>query len=272
MKKRLLLCTVIALVLFHTTAYALVEQNILLDTAFSMLEAGNPILERYNKITGADVQVGYELGLPYFYGGRKESLLMTIAEAQETTYSFTQGERYIYGFDCSGYTNWINSKTGRPQHDTLEYMITKYWKYRDNQLPVKDIAYDQLKDYLQVGDYLVANHNGRHIMMYIGTLADYGYTAEDVPHLAAYLDYPILIHCGSNPMYTERYTQYIEENNLNCHTTIGGVAICIVGMHPQDASHVYLGEEYYTVCFDLDGYVLTIYDIYSTSSYVWFRL
>ena len=181
MKKRLLLCTVIALVLFHTTAYALVEQNILLDTAFSMLEAGNPILERYNKITGADVQVGYELGLPYFYGGRKESLLMTIAEAQETTYSFTQGERYIYGFDCSGYTNWINSKTGRPQHDTLEYMITKYWKYRDNQLPVKDIAYDQLKDYLQVGDYLVANHNGRHIMMYIGTLADYGYTAEDVP-------------------------------------------------------------------------------------------
>ena len=35
----------------------LVQQNPLLDVAFSMLEAGNPILEAYNEITGAGVEV-----------------------------------------------------------------------------------------------------------------------------------------------------------------------------------------------------------------------
>lgn len=272
MKKGLAILLLIVLLSGSAGASALVARSILLDTAFSMLEEGNPILERYNELTGADVQVRYALGLPYFFGGKRASLLMTIGTAQETTRNYRQGERYIYGFDCSGYTNWINTQAGRPKHDTLEYMITKWFDYRDNQLPIKDVPYDQLQNYLQVGDYLVGKIRGRHILMYVGTLADYGYTAEDAPELADYLEYPLFIQCGSNPEYRERYAKYIEENNLRCNPTSGGVCFSIVGMHTQDAPHVYpdTRENYYY--FDLDGYMLMIYDIYSTTSYVWFRL
>ncbi len=272
MKKGLALLLLTALLSGVAGANALVAQNILLDTAFSMLETGNPILERYNAITGSDIQVRYELGLPYFFGGKKSSLLMTIGTAQETTRNYRQGDRYIYGFDCSGYTNWINAQTGRPKHDTLEYMITKWFDYRDNQLPLKEVPYDQLREYLQVGDYLVGKIRGRHILMYVGTLADYGYTAEDVPELAEYLDYPLLINCGSNPAYRERYAKYIEENNLRCNTTSGGVCFSIVGMHVEEAAHIYQDTKENTYYFDLNGYMLTIYDIYDTTSYVWFRL
>jgi hypothetical protein len=272
MKKGLAVLLLLTLLSGAAGASAQVERNALLDTAFSMLEFGNPILQRYNEITGADVQVRYTLGLPYFFGGKKADLLMTIGVAQETTRNYKQGERYIYGFDCAGYTNWINAQTGRPQHDTLEYMITKYFQYKDNQLPIKDVQYDQLKEYLQIGDYLVGKIRGRHILMYIGTLADYGYTAENAPELASYLDYPILIHCGSNPAYTERYAKYIGDNHLNCNITSGGVSISIFGVHKEDAPHVYRDSKENFHYFDLNGYMLTIYDIFSATSYVWFRL
>ena len=271
MKRGLALLALVVLLISASGAAALVEQNSLLNTAFTMLEKGNPILERYNEITGSDIHATYELGLPYFFGGKKAPLLMTVNIAQETTRNFKQGERYIYGFDCSGYTNWINAQTGRPQHDTLEYMITKYFQYQDNQLPIKDIPYDQLKNYLQIGDYLVGKIRGRHIMLYIGTLADYGYTADQVPELAEYLDYPVLIHCGSNPAYTERYAPYIAENNLRCNNTNGGVSISIVGIPTESVPHVYHSKDDYYY-FDLGGYMMTVYDIFSTTSFVWFRL
>jgi hypothetical protein len=272
MRKGLALLALLALLCGTTEAAALVKRNVLLDTAFQMLEAGNPILERYNEITGANVQVRYELGVPYFFGGKHPERLMTIGHAQENMKIYTQGQRYIYGFDCSGYTDWINAETGRPKNDTLEYMITKYGDYKENHLPVKDVPYDQLQNVLQVGDYLVTKVNQRHIMMYVGTLADYGFTAEEVPELAEYLEYPLLIHCGKNPPYGERYARYIEENGLHCNTTNGGVAFTIVGMHIEDAPHylrMYKSDHYY---FDLNGYMLTMFNIYETSSYVWFRV
>ena len=78
MKKGLAALLLLALLTGIAGAGALVEQNPLLNAAFSMLEADNPILERYNEITGADVRARYELGLPYFFGGKKADLLMTI--------------------------------------------------------------------------------------------------------------------------------------------------------------------------------------------------
>ena len=271
MKKGLTLLLFLALLFSAAGASALVERNFLLDTAFQMLEDGNPILERYNGITGADIHVRYPLGVPYFFGGKDPERLMTVGHAVETMNTYVEGERYIYGFDCSGYTDWINLETGRPKNDTLEYMITKYGLYKDNQLPIKDVPYDQLKDYLQVGDYLVTKVNRRHIMMYIGTLADYGYTAAEVPELAKYLEYPILVHCGKNPTYGDRYAEYMLDNNLNCNLPSGGVGITIVGMPVEDAPHylrAYKSDNYY---FDLDGYLLTVQDMSITTSYVWFR-
>jgi hypothetical protein len=271
MKKGLALLLLMFLLFPVTGASALVERNLLLDTAFVMLEENNPILERYNEITGADIQARYPLGVPYFFGGKDPERLMTVGHAVETMNTYVDGQRYIYGFDCSGYTDWINAQTGRPHNDTLEYMITKYGQYKENQLPIKDVPYDQLKDYLQVGDYLVTKVNRRHIMMYVGTLADYGYTAQDAPELADYLSYPLLIHCGKNPSYGERYAKYIADNGLNCIEPSGGVAFTIVGMPVEDVPHyvrAYKSDTYY---FDLDGYMLTVQDMSITTSYVWFR-
>jgi hypothetical protein len=253
-------------------ASALVERSPLLDTAFQMLEEGNPILERYNAITGANVEARYEYGLPYMFGGKSEKYLMQVWKAWETTKYFREGEKYVYGFDCSGYINWVATRNGLPELDSLSNMILWWGKYGEtNHLPYKEIPYDELKDHLVVGDYLIGKYTARHIMMYIGTLADYGYTAQQVPELADYLDYPILINSGSNPFYYERYVSYIEENGLDCNSTNGGVCIYIVGIPTGDVPHEIEDNRQTFYYFDMDGYMLVVYDIFRCTSYVWWR-
>ena len=46
-----------------------------LTNAFTLLEEGNPFIERYNRITGENVQARMKQGVPYFWGGRAESHL-----------------------------------------------------------------------------------------------------------------------------------------------------------------------------------------------------
>ena len=272
MKKSIAVLTVFLVLIACLPAGALVEHSPLLDTAFEMLEEGNPILARYNEITGANVEARYEYGMPYMFGGKKEQYLMKVWKAWETTKFFRAGEKYVYGFDCAGYINWVATQNGLPELDSLSNMILHWGKYGDkNHLPVKELPYDELKDNLEIGDYLVGKHSGRHIMMYVGTLKDYGYTEEDVPELKAYLDYPILINSGSNPFYYDRYEKYIQENELSCNSTNGGVCFYIVGVPVDQAPHVIEDHNQTFYYFDMDGYMLTVYDIFSCTSYVWFR-
>jgi hypothetical protein len=272
MKRMLAVFLVSALVSGIVSASALVKQSLELNAAFSMLEEGNPFLARYNEITGADIRARYPLGMPYMFGGKDYDKLMTVWYATETTKNFIEGKKYIYGFDCSGFTNWINFEAGKAQHDSLEQMITNRGLYRSNQLNMKGIPFDLLCYELQVGDFLVANAGGRHIMMYIGTMEDFGYTAEDAPELRDYLTYPLLVHCGLCPPYAARYAAYIAENGLGCNTTDGGVAVAITGMPVSEAPH-YLHQDHYDhYYFDLNGYFLRVYDIDATTSYVWFRM
>jgi cell wall-associated NlpC family hydrolase len=271
MKKTAAVLLAFALLCGVFPASALVERRLELNAAFSMLEEGNPFLVRYNEITGANIKARYPLGLPYLFGGKDFDKLMTAWYATDSSKNFTIGRKYLYGFDCSGFINWINFESGKPQLDTLEQMITNRGLYRDNQLDVDYIPFSHLWETLQVGDFLVANEGSRHIMMYIGTLSDYGYTAEDAPELKDYLTYPLLIHCGLCPPYAARYQAYIDQNGLNCNTTDGGVAVSIVGMSVADAPHYLYQDHYDHYYFDLNGYFLRVYDIQSASSYVWFR-
>ena len=271
--KQMTLAVLVALLLCAAfPASALVERSMELNAAFSMLEEGNPFLARYNEITGANVKARFPLGVPYFYGGRDEDKLLTLSYTSDFSKNFVEGKQYIYGFDCSGFTNWINFETGKPQHDTLEHMITNRGLYGRNQLNTKGIPYDLLYQTLRVGDFLVANAGSRHIMMYIGTLSDFGYTAADAPELAEYLTCPLLVHCGLCPPYGERYQAYIDANGLHCNTTDGGVSITIVGIPASDAPHYVHADHYDHYYFDLDGYFLRIYDLENASSYVWFRM
>ena len=297
------ICTILlAMVLLGSagTALADLEQNALLDAAFSAIEQDNIFQRRYNELTGSHVVSLFEQGIPYFFGGQvnyngklvNDKLLMedyplyAREKCAETTKFFRTGQLYIYGFDCSGFTKWIRVKSGLKEHPGLQDMIIKHdqWQYHlyhggtnwtSAELPMP--AYDELKDHLQVGDLLVTKHSARHIMMYIGTLADYGFTAEEAPELAAYLDYPLVIHCGPSPVYGERFQQVIDadpDRYGRCKTTNGGVEVSILGVKPEDAPYHTSVQNVDYDYFLIDGgnYLLTLRDIENASSFCWYRM
>jgi len=270
-------------------ASAQVEKSPLLDAAFSLIEKDNIFLRRYNEITGSEVEAMFEHGVPYIFGGKGDDLFLSQypnfskRKCWETTKFYRKNSVYIYGLDCSGYTNWIRRQVGLTEHDSLSNMILKYEYERNgnhlfnhrkgHEMP----PYNELKDHLIVGDFLVAKNGARHIMMYIGTLNDYGFTAEEVPELAEYLDYPLVIHCGPSPVYGKVYEQFIAENPElygNCKTTNGGVEVSIIGVPLEKApitEHVQIDDFYYFMIDD-GNYPLTIWDLPSCTSFCWFRM
>lgn len=290
MKKLLLFfLVVLTLLVGCVAAQAQVEQSPLLDAAFSLIEKDNIFLRRYNEITGANVEPLFELGMPYMFGGKDGDKLLSkypdyaTRDCWETTKFYRKGNVYIYGFDCSGYTQWIYTQCGLPAHDNLSNMILLHEYERNgnhlynhrkgHEMP----PYNELKDHLQVGDLLVGKHSARHIMMYIGTLADYGFTAEEVPELAAYLDYPLVIHSGPSPFYGERFEKFIAENSDKygqCSTTNGGVEVSIIGVPLEEApyqEHVQVNDFSYFLIDD-GNYELTIWDLPGCTSFCWFRM
>jgi hypothetical protein len=138
--------------------------------------------------------------------------------------------------------------------------------------------YDQQHLSLRVGDMLAAKRMGsRHVLMYIGTLRDYGFTAEDGPLLAPWLDYPLAIHCGANFVYTERFTAYLAGKTGDPYykdvlPPDGGVTVSILGVARGSApcSGVYNGSTF--EWFELPGgYKLTTWDLSSATSFCWWR-
>ncbi|NLX82754.1 MAG: hypothetical protein GXZ04_02930 [Clostridiales bacterium] len=273
MKKLAILLLTCLILVQCVPTLAAIERHQALDAAFSMLEEGNIFLTRYNELTGAEIQPMYKYGLPYFFGGKNTDYLMNIKKPLETTRYYSPKRSYVYGFDCSGYTQWINQQIGKPKHDKLSSMILKYSLYKNNHLPIKELPSQEWHEHLVIGDFLVAKTRARHIMMYMGTLADYGFTAENAPELAQYLNHPLVIHDGPNFFYPERYEKYIEENGLkNVTTTNGGVMISIVGV-PATAFPLTTESNRETYhYFELEGYPLTLYDLDAATSYVWFRM
>ena len=47
-----------------------VERSPFLDAAFSCLEKAKSSQRRYNEITGAEVESIFDLGIPYYFGGK----------------------------------------------------------------------------------------------------------------------------------------------------------------------------------------------------------
>lgn len=287
MKKILAFCLAMLLLCGALPALAEVERSPILDAAFSCLEKDNIFLRRYNEITGAEIEPLFELGVPYIFGGKDPERFMSKypmyakRECWEQTKFYKKGNKYIFGMDCAGYTQWIHQQVGKPAHDLLDQMIIN-WSYKKNHLyshrPGMEMPpYNELKDHLIVGDLLVGKHGARHIMMYIGTLADYGFTADEVPELAEYLDYPLVIHCGPSPVYGERFEKLIAENPDrygDCSTTNGGVEVSIIGVPLDAAPHherVQINDfDYFLI--DDDSYMLTIWDLPSCTSFCWFRM
>ena len=85
-------------------------------------------------------------------------------------------------------------------------------------------------EFLLPGDLIGMDH-GRynHIVMYIGTMRTFGWTEETVGEALPVLDMPLVIHCGGNPFYYERYQEYIRRCGYrNTYPPDGGVTVSVV--------------------------------------------
>ena len=279
----------LAFLLLTASAQAALEPSDRIEAAFGLLEEGNPFAARYGQITGQEITALFPLGVPYMFGGKNGMGLWRSYPDYGRWYCmqgsdyYRVGLQYFYGLDCTGFTQYVNQQCKLPKHGSLSDMMNTY-AARDHHLydqtPGKtppDFA--ELKDTLQAGDLLLIRRAGaryRHIMMYIGTLRDYGYTEEQEPELAAYLDYPLVIHCGNSPVYGERFQQLIDSDPVRysqTHTTDGGVQISIVGVAPEDAPvHGRVQQTDYDWFVMRDGgYVLTVVNMENLTSFCWYR-
>ena len=139
--KRYLAFGLLCLILFSGFAVAeeteatQIARNPYLDIALSCLEKDNPILNRYNEITGADIQPMLETGMPYYFGGQDYSRLLTVGSVWETTRYGIKGQKYVYGFDYVGYVRYIQTQMGDELVPSLTSMITqRHSKYKDYTL------------------------------------------------------------------------------------------------------------------------------------------
>ncbi len=254
-------------------ASALIGRDDRLDAGFTLLEQGNPFIDRYNRITGANVEARYQYGIPYMWGGRSESMFLKIAEAQEDNGFFGIGERYVGGLDCIGLIRWIQRQTGRPELARLEELLRHPERYADNRLPLDAVPWGELHRYLCPGDYLIIrSRSSRHVMMYIGTLRHYGYdVGEAGPAMAPWLDHPLFLQSGSNHFHGPWYQQFIREKRYrHVSTTNGGVCVVIAGV-PTENAPGFAAQNGGIRYFPLGSYDLVVYDVEKRLQFVWYR-
>ncbi len=286
--KKTLSAFLLALILLTSGARAEISQNKYLAAAFSALETGNPFTARYEEITGAQITPVFETGIPYTFGGQDARYLFKIRKITQPSKYGDVGAKCIWGFDCSGFTRWIQAQVGDKAHPGLSAMILDrktYKNYRMENLILEGGTFqpsymkkgdprmtpEQIAENLEYGDFLAAKHSGRHILMYIGTLREYGYDAESAPELAAYLDYPLMVNCGNDPNYKARTQAYIDANGLDARPSLGGATVSIVGMKETDAPHLREDGAKPFYYYQLGDYQLSVYDLPAATSYVFWR-
>ena len=252
-----------------------------LDVALSLLEEGNPFLERYNLLTGAEVTPRLAFGVPYFFGGRAASNVF----AKEPDYIvqkawmnspvwYKKNTFYVYGFDCVGYVNWVWKKDkgyGWPGVDRL--LVVRSYHIFDQSAPLH--PWEEVAQALHPGDVFVRRNPNTHTGMYLGTLRQFGYTAEQVPELEAYLDYPLVLHTSNNASIAARF-QWLIHNGLAKYrvasVTDGGVMVSILGVDPKDAPMHVTAQLQDTWYFTLsDGTWLTVMPWENIEEFCWYK-
>ena len=228
-----------------------IGKDVMLNTAFSILEEGNPFVARYNLITGESVISRLPYGVPFFWGGRAENHVFAgepeyVVEPawQNSGVYYRAGTNYLYGFDCYGFVAWVWAKTQRvPLPTTDELIYNREYMRFPGPSPETGAKYTDPEYGLEIGDLLVMEHPGRHIAMYVGTLRMYGYTEEEVPELADELDSPLIMHCSVNASIADRFA-YLLENGRPVYryatVTDGGVCVSLLCDSAESApKHVF---------------------------------
>ena len=268
-----------AIILFLLPAAGQADRSRFLDAALSMLEEGNPFLVRYNEENGTDIRAMYPLGCPYFWGGRKVSRILQPASPEQNSDYYHTDRQYLYGLDCVGLTRWAMKQAGFAEHDAISALLdTSKYKEFVSYRAAKSTAEERVS-WLMTGDLAAIQHasGGYHIIMFIGTLIDFGYTRKNVPaELVPYLHYPLVIHCTGSSDYYERYRLWLEEEGLNdIQPPFGGVIVSLLDV-PQEAAPFSTPDipdvpELKKPCFDLEGYHLEVLDLSTEKRQRWIR-
>ena len=243
-----------------------IEGRKFLDVALQMMEENNPILRMYNENCGGSVTARYKYGVPYLFAGMNESsILKARYPSQNSNYYFTD-RMYLGGFDCIGFARWLHNQAGMKKLPAISDIPSQNKKYLVN---VKGKTFPEWSSEMNLGDSIAIAYKGGgyHIMVYIGTLRDFGYTEAALSDtLAPYIDYPLVIHCGMNNYHTAWYTEYLKEEGITSVTPPdGGVTISVIGAPYDKCSFtetMWEGTKNVKTFhwFDLEGYNLTSID------------
>ena len=251
----------------------------ILDAALSLLEEGNPFLERYNIVTGSGIQPKMPYGVPYLYGGQAESHVFAKAPeyvVQEAWINspiyYRAGTTYIYGFDCAGYVKWVWKQAGLGELPGGQEMLNDGYRSVFHSVSREMPPFSELAQYLRPGDLLVTES---HMAIFLGTLRQFGYTAEEAPALAPWLDYPLVIHSTVHAGVADHF-DYLIHNGLQKYklatVTDGGVGVSLLGV-PTEAvpGHVFQQKQD-TWYFDLPDHTwITVLPWQVGQRYCWYR-
>ena len=211
-----------------------VREGTLYDASLSMLEEGSPFVARYDDTADSLLEVKLPLGVPYYYAGASEEKFLNRYFPSATTRFYRPDHLYLCGLDCVGMTRLVYEKCGLEPHPSIVDMLR--WGMGRSALEGKDPA--EWPAMLLPGDLICVKHGTYHVMMYLGTLRKFGWTERDAGEAAGLLDAPLVIHCGGNPFYYERYREYISEKAYrNTYPPDGGVTVSVIQPTDEKAPH-----------------------------------
>lgn len=241
-----------------------VERTRVLDAAFSLLEEDNIFLKQYNALTSAGLSPAYPAGVPYFFGGRDEEILYKIMEAWQDSGHFKKGRNYVYDYDCIGFTKQVYKKAGLPHPDSITDMLAEQ-QYAPSRVELMSYRYTEWRNRLNVGEMLILRGKTyNHIMIFIGTLRDFGFESRDLGEtLQRYIDFPLVIHTAENPWAIARNRRHIEGlgRTMPIYDTDGGVHVAILGVPLIQAPFTVQVDKVSAHAFDVLGTYLPVYDL-----------
>ena len=245
-----------------------VRDDPLYDAGLSMLEEGNPFVTRYDDIADSLMTVSLPLGVPYYYAGRSEEKFLTRFYPHTTT-NYYHGDRlYFCGLDCVGMTRLIYEKRGLADHPSIVDLLHR----GAGSDALKNSSPDRWPALLLPGDLIAVKHGTFHIMMYLGTMRQFGWTEQNAGEAAALLDQPLVLHCGGNPFYYDRYKAYIREKKYrNTYPPDGGVTVAVVQQTDEGTPHSTesaWGKRY--GWYLADGRPLLVFPLSDCTEFAWY--
>jgi len=211
-----------------------VQYSPLYETSLCMLEEGNLFVERYDDTADSLMKVSLPNGVPYYYaGGTEEKFLHRFVPSTTTNY-YVDTHMYLCGLDCVGMSRLVYEKCGLERHPSISDILAR------------GIGHEALSNsdpsrwymLLQPGDLICVKHGTFHVMMYLGTMRMFGWKESNAGEAASLLDEPLVIHCGGNPFYYDRYKEYIRAMRYrNTYPPDGGVTVSVIQKTDRNAPH-----------------------------------